>query len=156
MHEPVDILDMVVCLVGALDLLLGLPRVDPFENAQPPAGNHRETHENCSFGRAGRRAGTGCPRETPPAVLSCGGRPPPGPTASHSLPELGQAKLQLPDGLGAREVLCSIAGLSALEFPPHSAPIGGRFLLCGQTLRTPVFLLFTAVVRLYFFLAAAR
>ena len=32
-HEPVDVLDMVVGLVGSLDLLLRLTRVDALENA---------------------------------------------------------------------------------------------------------------------------
>ena len=35
-HEPVDILGMVVCLVGSLGLLLGLTGVDALENAQAP------------------------------------------------------------------------------------------------------------------------
>lgn len=37
MHEPVDVLDMVVSLVGSFDFLLGLTGVDTLENAQAPA-----------------------------------------------------------------------------------------------------------------------
>jgi hypothetical protein len=36
--EPVDVLHMVVCLVGALGLLLGLARVDALEDAEAPGG----------------------------------------------------------------------------------------------------------------------
>jgi hypothetical protein len=32
-HEPVDVLDMVVCLVGTFDLLFGLSGVDAFQDA---------------------------------------------------------------------------------------------------------------------------
>lgn len=42
-HEPVDVLGMVVSLVSALALFLGLTRVDALQDAQAPAcqaGSH--------------------------------------------------------------------------------------------------------------------
>jgi hypothetical protein len=36
-QQEVDVLDMVVSLVVPMDLLFGLPRVDPLENAETPA-----------------------------------------------------------------------------------------------------------------------
>ncbi len=33
MQEEVDVLDMVVCLVGSMNLLLRLSGMNPFENA---------------------------------------------------------------------------------------------------------------------------
>jgi hypothetical protein len=32
-HKPVDVLDMVICLVGTFDFLFRLSRVDAFQNA---------------------------------------------------------------------------------------------------------------------------
>ena len=37
MCQEVDVLDMVVCLLSALSLAPGLPRVDAFQDTEPPA-----------------------------------------------------------------------------------------------------------------------
>ena len=52
-QEPVDVLDMVVRLVGSLDLLLGLTWVDALQDAQPPATRvemHADEHMICAAG----------------------------------------------------------------------------------------------------------
>lgn len=36
MHEPVDVLDMIVRLVGSLHFLLGFARVDALQDTQSP------------------------------------------------------------------------------------------------------------------------
>lgn len=39
-HEPIDVLDMVIGFVGSLNLLLGLPWVHTLEDTEPPAWHH--------------------------------------------------------------------------------------------------------------------